>query len=274
MSATRRGGADFARFLAKRPQTLGDTSRVGSGAPGSEWPDARAPLHGPVGAAVARGLRAARLAPGRILPGASTTPSTRTSSASSRPARRGPAHSLHPAAPLPSLTACCAQQVKHAFAAWHDGKVLPGCKNYAKEPGEKWATFKAPLPELEHAFGFMDGAIVQYQNREAIHGTSRSFSRGGRGTLDPAFLTRAQREDAAVTCILRPQRTERMPRSLAAGGQSSGGQRGGGGGGALEGRVATFRVVDDWLSRLLLASNPSCDRFGDSSRNPTLATAE
>ena len=65
-----------------------------------------------------------------------------------------------------------------------------------------------------------------------------------------------------------------MPRSLAAGGQSSGGQRGGGGGGALEGRVATFRVVDDWLSRLLLASNPSCDRFGDSSRNPTLATAE
>ena len=84
--------------------------------------------------------------------------------------------SAHPAAPLPSLTACCAQQVKHAFAAWHDGKVLPGCKNYAKEPGEKWATFEARLPELEHAFGFMDGAIVQYQNREAIHGTCRSFA--------------------------------------------------------------------------------------------------
>jgi hypothetical protein len=54
--------------------------------------------------------------------------------------------------------------------------VLPGCKNYAKEPGEKWATFEARLPELEHAFGFMDGAIVQYQNREAIHGTCRSFA--------------------------------------------------------------------------------------------------
>ena len=26
--------AELARFLAKRPQTLGDTSRVGSGAPG------------------------------------------------------------------------------------------------------------------------------------------------------------------------------------------------------------------------------------------------
>ena len=33
-NALRRSGADFARFLAKRPQTLGDTSRVGSGAPG------------------------------------------------------------------------------------------------------------------------------------------------------------------------------------------------------------------------------------------------
>ena len=54
--------------------------------------------------------------------------------------------------------------------------MLPGCKNYAKEPGEKWATFEARLPELEHAFGFMDGAIGQYQNREAIHGTSRSFA--------------------------------------------------------------------------------------------------
>ena len=54
--------------------------------------------------------------------------------------------------------------------------MLPGCKNYAKEPGEKWATFEARLPELEHAFGFMDGAIVQYQNREAIHGTCRSFA--------------------------------------------------------------------------------------------------
>ena len=89
--------------------------------------------------------------------------------------------SAHPAAPLPSLTACCAQQVKHAFAAWHDGKVLPGCKNYAKEPGEKWAEADFPplLPLLVEAQGFTDGAPPQYQQRQTTHGTARSFADTG-----------------------------------------------------------------------------------------------
>ena len=51
-------------------------------------------------------------------------------------------------------------KVRHAYAAWHDGKVLPGCKNYANEEGDKWseADFKPLLPRLEDAFGFTDGA--------------------------------------------------------------------------------------------------------------------
>lgn len=52
-----------------------------------------------------------------------------------------------------------AGKVRHAFAAWHDGKVLPGCKNFDNEDGEKWtdASFSALLPNLERARGFTDG---------------------------------------------------------------------------------------------------------------------
>ena len=62
----------------------------------------------------------------------------------------------------------------HAFAAWHDGKVLPGCKNYANETGEKWteSSFQPLLPNMEEASGFTDGAIPQYQQRETVHGTA------------------------------------------------------------------------------------------------------
>jgi hypothetical protein len=69
-------------------------------------------------------------------------------------------------------------KVRHAFASWHDGKVLPGCKNYAAEAGEKWteADFPALLPELKEARGFTDGAPNQYQQRETTHGTARSFA--------------------------------------------------------------------------------------------------
>ena len=48
-------------------------------------------------------------------------------------------------------------EVKHAFAAWYDGKVLPGCKNYANEEGEKWTEFSPLLPKLEEANVFTDG---------------------------------------------------------------------------------------------------------------------
>ena len=55
-------------------------------------------------------------------------------------------------------------QVMHAFVAWHDGKVLPGCKNYTNETDEKWTEDDFPplLPSLEEARGFTDGAIPQY----------------------------------------------------------------------------------------------------------------
>ena len=68
-------------------------------------------------------------------------------------------------------------KVKHAFAAWHDGKVLPGCKNYANEEGEKLTeeNFSPLLPDLEEAFGFTDGAIPQYQQKETVHGTARPW---------------------------------------------------------------------------------------------------
>ena len=68
-------------------------------------------------------------------------------------------------------------KVQHAFAAWHDGKVLPGCKNYSDEPGDKWSedNFPAELPDLEEARGFSDGAGNQYQQRETTHGTARCF---------------------------------------------------------------------------------------------------
>ena len=66
-------------------------------------------------------------------------------------------------------------KVKHAFAAWYEGKVLPGCKNYEHEEGDKWteATFEAWLPKLLKALGFTDGAGPQYQCRETTHGTAR-----------------------------------------------------------------------------------------------------
>jgi hypothetical protein len=69
-------------------------------------------------------------------------------------------------------------KVKHAFAAWHDGKVLPGCKNYAHEEGEKLTeeNFSPLLPDLEEALGFTDGAIPQYQQKETVHGTARCFA--------------------------------------------------------------------------------------------------
>ena len=56
-------------------------------------------------------------------------------------------------------------KVVHAFAAWHEGKVIPGCSNYENEDGEKWAEADFPplLPALEVARGFTDGAITQYQ---------------------------------------------------------------------------------------------------------------
>lgn len=54
-------------------------------------------------------------------------------------------------------------KVKHAFAAWHEGKVLPGCSNYANEEGDKWAEADFPplLPDLEDVFIFTDGAPNQ-----------------------------------------------------------------------------------------------------------------
>ena len=66
-------------------------------------------------------------------------------------------------------------KVRHAFAAWHEGKVLPGCQNYEAEEGEKWteADFPAGLPDLEEARIFHDGAGCQYQCRETIMGTAR-----------------------------------------------------------------------------------------------------
>ena len=69
-------------------------------------------------------------------------------------------------------------KVLHAFAAWHDGKVLPSCKNYEHEEGEKWteADFPALLPDLEDARGFTDGAFPQYQQKETTHGTARCFT--------------------------------------------------------------------------------------------------
>ena len=69
-------------------------------------------------------------------------------------------------------------KVRHAFASWHEGKVLPGCKNYANEPGEKWAEadFPALLPYLVALDIFTDGAIVQYQCRDTTHGTACSFA--------------------------------------------------------------------------------------------------
>jgi hypothetical protein len=51
-------------------------------------------------------------------------------------------------------------KVRHAFAAWYDGKVLPGCKNYTSEEGEKWTDFPVLLPELEEARGFTDGVYA------------------------------------------------------------------------------------------------------------------
>ena len=67
-------------------------------------------------------------------------------------------------------------KVLHAFAAWHEGKVLPGCKNYAQETGEKWSSFAPLLPQLTMARGFSDGAGCQYQQRETTHGTVRCFA--------------------------------------------------------------------------------------------------
>ena len=68
-------------------------------------------------------------------------------------------------------------KVVHAYASWHDGKVLPGCTIYAAtEAGEKWAEFPALLPDLEDARGFSDGAPPQYQQRETTHGTARCFA--------------------------------------------------------------------------------------------------
>ena len=63
-------------------------------------------------------------------------------------------------------------KVKHAFAAWHDGKVLPGCKNYEQEEGDKWTEFTALLPLLELLRIFSDGAGAQYQQRQTTHGTA------------------------------------------------------------------------------------------------------
>ena len=54
--------------------------------------------------------------------------------------------------------------------------MLPGCKNYEHEAGEKWIELLALLPDLEVARGFTDGALSQYQQRETTHGTSRSFA--------------------------------------------------------------------------------------------------
>ena len=51
-------------------------------------------------------------------------------------------------------------KVRHAFAAWYDGKVLSGCKNYTSEEGEKWTDFPVLLPELEEARGFTDGVYA------------------------------------------------------------------------------------------------------------------
>jgi hypothetical protein len=69
-------------------------------------------------------------------------------------------------------------KVRHAFAAWHDGKVLPGCKNYANEDGDKWteAEFPPLLPELEEARGFTDGVRQPQSNRSptAINGVAPS----------------------------------------------------------------------------------------------------
>ena len=72
-------------------------------------------------------------------------------------------------------------KVKHAFAAWHDRKVLPGCANYAHEEGEKWAEADFPplLPELEEAVGYTDGAPPQYQQRQTTMGTARCFADTG-----------------------------------------------------------------------------------------------
>ena len=71
-------------------------------------------------------------------------------------------------------------KVKHAFAAWHDGKVR-GCTNYEYEEGEKWKDGEFPilLPNLEDLRLFHDGAGCQYQCRETIHGTARSFADTG-----------------------------------------------------------------------------------------------
>jgi len=68
--------------------------------------------------------------------------------------------------------------VRHAYVAWHDGKVLPGCKNYANETGDKWTetTFPPLLPNLEVTRGFTDGAGAQYQQRETTHGTARCYA--------------------------------------------------------------------------------------------------
>ena len=69
-------------------------------------------------------------------------------------------------------------KVMHAFVAWHEGKVLPGCQNYEHEEGEKWTEedFPALLPELEEARGFTDGAPPQYQQRQTTCGTARCFA--------------------------------------------------------------------------------------------------
>ena len=69
-------------------------------------------------------------------------------------------------------------KVKHAFAAWHDAKVLPGCQNYEEEEGEKWdeADFPPLVPDLADAFIFTDGAPNQYQQRETAHGTACSHA--------------------------------------------------------------------------------------------------
>jgi len=64
-------------------------------------------------------------------------------------------------------------EVKHAFAAWHDGKVLPGCKNYEHEEGEKWDVFEPLIPELVLARFFTDGAPYQCQQKETTHATAR-----------------------------------------------------------------------------------------------------
>ena len=89
-------------------------------------------------------------------------------------------------------------KVRHAFAAWHDGKVLPGCKNYDDEEGDKWteAAFPAQLPDLNMARGFTDG--VRCTSDPRLAAPSR---------LQPVAPPRRRR--AASTSSARPRTAPR-----------------------------------------------------------------